>query len=232
MLLSRQAGCATLQGHVWLRRGWHRSHARLWFVQTTTAGAGGRPQPGFPLLSPQGSLGCQSVSEMMGFYMEEVLPSAMKTSTHHQQSMGDLGNLLLSLRTMMRRCVSGARQHGDGQGGQRVPRSRAGAGAWDGVEEQGSRQAGPLRMGFVLTIISVMKVQEHHVQPALHIRARLKRRREGRRRSVPYLDAGAPKITPGVAMSPSVETDGTNPVPDRELLSPGTDSRDTGLQTG
>ncbi|NXA06367.1 IL10 protein, partial [Sapayoa aenigma] len=52
----------------------------------------------------KGSLGCQSVSEMMGFYMEEVLPSAMRTSTRHQQSMGDLGNLLLSLRTMMRRC--------------------------------------------------------------------------------------------------------------------------------
>ncbi|NXC59542.1 IL10 protein, partial [Aleadryas rufinucha] len=52
----------------------------------------------------KGSLGCQSVSEMMGFYMEEVLPSAMRSSTDHQQSMGDLGNLLLSLRTMMRRC--------------------------------------------------------------------------------------------------------------------------------
>ncbi|NXG20228.1 IL10 protein, partial [Grallaria varia] len=52
----------------------------------------------------KGTLGCQSVSEMMGFYMEEVLPRAMRTSTHHQQSMGDLGNLLLSLRTTMRRC--------------------------------------------------------------------------------------------------------------------------------
>ncbi|NXH95546.1 IL10 protein, partial [Pachycephala philippinensis] len=52
----------------------------------------------------KGSLGCQSVSEMMGFYMEEVLPSAMRTSTSHQQSVGDLGNLLLSLRAMMRRC--------------------------------------------------------------------------------------------------------------------------------
>ncbi|NWT11783.1 IL10 protein, partial [Vireo altiloquus] len=52
----------------------------------------------------KGSLGCQSVSEMMGFYMEEVLPSAMRSSTQHQQSMGDLGNLLLSLRTLMRRC--------------------------------------------------------------------------------------------------------------------------------
>ncbi|NXS60365.1 IL10 protein, partial [Brachypteracias leptosomus] len=52
----------------------------------------------------KGTFGCQSVSEMMRFYMEEVLPSAMRTSTQHQQSMGDLGNLLLSLKTTMRRC--------------------------------------------------------------------------------------------------------------------------------
>ncbi|NXO87751.1 IL10 protein, partial [Sitta europaea] len=52
----------------------------------------------------KGSLGCQSVSEMMGFYMEEVLPSAMRSSAQHQHSVGDLGNLLLSLRAMMRRC--------------------------------------------------------------------------------------------------------------------------------
>ncbi|NWW81936.1 IL10 protein, partial [Climacteris rufus] len=52
----------------------------------------------------KGSLGCQSVSEMMGFYMEEVLPSAMRSSSPHQQSMGDLSNLLLSLRATMRRC--------------------------------------------------------------------------------------------------------------------------------
>ncbi|KAF1588023.1 Interleukin-10, partial [Eudyptes moseleyi] len=52
----------------------------------------------------KGSFGCQSVSEMMRFYTEEVLPSAMRTSTHHQQSMGDLGNLLLSLKATMRRC--------------------------------------------------------------------------------------------------------------------------------
>ncbi|NXY16737.1 IL10 protein, partial [Atrichornis clamosus] len=52
----------------------------------------------------KGSFGCQAVSEMMGFYMEEVLPSAMRSSTDHQQSMGDLGNLLLSLRATMRRC--------------------------------------------------------------------------------------------------------------------------------
>ncbi|XP_010165026.1 interleukin-10 [Antrostomus carolinensis] len=62
------------------------------------------------LLSPElldefkGNFGCQSVSEMMRFYMEEVLPSAMRTSTHHQQSMGDLGNLLLSLKATMKRC--------------------------------------------------------------------------------------------------------------------------------
>ncbi|XP_009990688.1 PREDICTED: interleukin-10 [Tauraco erythrolophus] len=52
----------------------------------------------------KGTFGCQSVSEMMQFYMEEVLPSAMRTSTHHQRSMGELGNLLLNLKIMMRRC--------------------------------------------------------------------------------------------------------------------------------
>ncbi|NWR99659.1 IL10 protein, partial [Motacilla alba] len=34
----------------------------------------------------KGSLGCQSVSEMMGFYMEEVLPRAMRSSSQHQHS--------------------------------------------------------------------------------------------------------------------------------------------------
>ncbi|NWZ70305.1 IL10 protein, partial [Acrocephalus arundinaceus] len=52
----------------------------------------------------KGSLGCRSVSEMMGFYMEEVLPGAMRSSTEHQHSVGDLGNLLLNLRATMRRC--------------------------------------------------------------------------------------------------------------------------------
>ncbi|XP_065710667.1 interleukin-10 [Patagioenas fasciata] len=52
----------------------------------------------------KGNFGCQSVSEMMQFYMEEVLPSAMRTSTLHQQSMGDLGNLLRNLKAMMKRC--------------------------------------------------------------------------------------------------------------------------------
>ncbi|NWU47893.1 IL10 protein, partial [Dromas ardeola] len=52
----------------------------------------------------KGSFGCQSVSEMMRFYTEEVLPSARRTSAHHQQSMDDLGNLLLSLKATMKRC--------------------------------------------------------------------------------------------------------------------------------
>ncbi|NWU88652.1 IL10 protein, partial [Upupa epops] len=52
----------------------------------------------------KGSLGCQSVSEMMRFYTEEVLPRAMRSSSQHQRSVGDLGNLLLSLKATMRRC--------------------------------------------------------------------------------------------------------------------------------
>ncbi|NXN22436.1 IL10 protein, partial [Nycticryphes semicollaris] len=52
----------------------------------------------------KGTFGCQSVSEMMKFYTEEVLPRARRTSTHHQQSMDDLGNLLLSLKATMKRC--------------------------------------------------------------------------------------------------------------------------------
>ncbi|XP_021233002.1 interleukin-10 [Numida meleagris] len=52
----------------------------------------------------KGTFGCQSVSEMLRFYTDEVLPRAIQTSTSHQQSMGDLGNMLLGLKTMMRRC--------------------------------------------------------------------------------------------------------------------------------
>ncbi|XP_014803968.1 PREDICTED: interleukin-10 [Calidris pugnax] len=52
----------------------------------------------------KGTFGCQSVSEMMRFYTEEVLPTARKTSAHHQQSVDDLGNLLLDLKATMRRC--------------------------------------------------------------------------------------------------------------------------------
>ncbi|XP_042689745.1 interleukin-10 [Centrocercus urophasianus] len=52
----------------------------------------------------KGNFGCQSVSEMLRFYTDEVLPRAMKTSTSHQQSMGDLGSMLLNLKTTMRRC--------------------------------------------------------------------------------------------------------------------------------
>ncbi|NXH48024.1 IL10 protein, partial [Dicaeum eximium] len=52
----------------------------------------------------KGRLGCRSVSEMMGFYMEQVLPSAARSSAQHRHSVGDLGNLLLSLRATMRSC--------------------------------------------------------------------------------------------------------------------------------
>lgn len=77
------------------------------------------------LSSLQGTFGCQSVSEMLRFYTDEVLPRAMQTSTSHQQSMGDLGNMLLGLKATMRRCVSGlctarspwGREMGPGVGG-------------------------------------------------------------------------------------------------------------------
>ncbi|XP_031461827.1 interleukin-10 [Phasianus colchicus] len=52
----------------------------------------------------KGNFGCQSVSEMLHFYIDDVLPRAMKTSTSHQQSMTDLGDMLLSLKMTMRRC--------------------------------------------------------------------------------------------------------------------------------
>ncbi|OXB67154.1 UNVERIFIED_CONTAM: hypothetical protein H355_010874 [Colinus virginianus] len=52
----------------------------------------------------KGTFGCQSVSEMLRFYTDEVLPRAMRTSTSHQKSMDDLGNMLLGLKSMMRRC--------------------------------------------------------------------------------------------------------------------------------
>ncbi|XP_014803935.1 PREDICTED: interleukin-10-like [Calidris pugnax] len=65
----------------------------------------GRADTWSPPRQPQsGTFGCQSVSEMMRFYTEEVLPTARKTSAHHQQSVDDLGNLLLDLKATMRRC--------------------------------------------------------------------------------------------------------------------------------
>ncbi|NWZ93235.1 IL10 protein, partial [Nesospiza acunhae] len=42
----------------------------------------------------KGSLGCQSVSEMMEFYLEEVLPRAMRSSSQHQHSMEPWGGTL------------------------------------------------------------------------------------------------------------------------------------------
>ncbi|NXC41399.1 IL10 protein, partial [Penelope pileata] len=52
----------------------------------------------------KGTFGCQSVSEMLRFYTDEVLPRAMKTSDSHQQSITDLGDLLLGLKAKMQRC--------------------------------------------------------------------------------------------------------------------------------
>ncbi|NXE50406.1 IL10 protein, partial [Casuarius casuarius] len=52
----------------------------------------------------KGTFGCQAVSEAMRFYMEEVLPSAGRASAHHQQSVSDLGNMLMHLKAMMKRC--------------------------------------------------------------------------------------------------------------------------------
>ncbi|NXE20897.1 IL10 protein, partial [Ardeotis kori] len=52
----------------------------------------------------KGSFGCQSVSEMMRFYMKDVLPRARDTSTHHQRSIDDLHSLLQRLKEAMTRC--------------------------------------------------------------------------------------------------------------------------------
>nr|XP_009670499.1 PREDICTED: interleukin-10 [Struthio camelus australis] len=52
----------------------------------------------------KGPFACQSVSETMRFYVEEVLPRAGRASVHHQQSLSDLGNMLMSLKATMKRC--------------------------------------------------------------------------------------------------------------------------------
>ncbi|XP_025933068.1 interleukin-10 [Apteryx mantelli] len=52
----------------------------------------------------KGTFGCQSVSEAMRFYMEEVLPSARTASAQHEKSVSDLGNMLMHLKATMKRC--------------------------------------------------------------------------------------------------------------------------------
>ncbi|KAM8795873.1 interleukin-10 [Eudromia elegans] len=52
----------------------------------------------------KGAFGCQSVSEAMRFYMEEVLPSAERASARHQQSVSSLGDALMLLKATMKRC--------------------------------------------------------------------------------------------------------------------------------
>lgn len=93
------------------------------------------------LSSLQGTFGCQSVSEMLRFYTDEVLPRAMQTSTSHQQSMGDLGNMLLGLKATMRRCVSGlctarspwGREMGPGVGGGGSEQFKQAKPHWGGI---------------------------------------------------------------------------------------------------
>ncbi|NXA52666.1 IL10 protein, partial [Nothocercus julius] len=52
----------------------------------------------------KGTFGCQAVSEAMRFYLEEVLPSAGRASTRHQQGVSHLGNALMHLKATMKRC--------------------------------------------------------------------------------------------------------------------------------
>ncbi|NWX15652.1 IL10 protein, partial [Aegotheles bennettii] len=52
----------------------------------------------------KGSFGCQSFWQMIRFYLEDVLPGAVESSEHHQESVSVLGNLLLSLKRMMKQC--------------------------------------------------------------------------------------------------------------------------------
>nr|XP_025034350.1 interleukin-10-like [Pelodiscus sinensis] len=52
----------------------------------------------------KGYLGCQSVSDMIRFYLEEVLPKAINSSKDVKRSVGTIGNMLLDLRKTLKRC--------------------------------------------------------------------------------------------------------------------------------
>ncbi|XP_067387790.1 interleukin-10 [Emydura macquarii macquarii] len=52
----------------------------------------------------KGYLGCQSVSEMIWFYMAEVLPKALNDSEGNKRSVDSIGNMLLQLRRTLTRC--------------------------------------------------------------------------------------------------------------------------------
>ncbi|KAH0618899.1 hypothetical protein JD844_018431 [Phrynosoma platyrhinos] len=51
----------------------------------------------------KGYLGCQSVGEMIQFYLEDVLPK-VSTSNTIDQEVGFLGDMLLDLRQTIKRC--------------------------------------------------------------------------------------------------------------------------------
>ncbi|KAG6935514.1 interleukin 10 [Chelydra serpentina] len=52
----------------------------------------------------KGYLGCQSVSDMIRFYLDEVLPKAINSSKHIKRSVGNIGNMLMDLRQTLKRC--------------------------------------------------------------------------------------------------------------------------------
>ncbi|XP_030077477.1 interleukin-10 [Microcaecilia unicolor] len=52
----------------------------------------------------KGSLGCESLSEMIHFYLEEVLPKAEVDDKTTELALGFLGNMLQDLKHTLRRC--------------------------------------------------------------------------------------------------------------------------------
>uniref|UniRef100_A0A7M4FP54 Interleukin family protein n=1 Tax=Crocodylus porosus TaxID=8502 RepID=A0A7M4FP54_CROPO len=55
-----------------------------------------------------GQLGCQSVSEMIQFYLEEVLPKAEGSDRSIERHVDTIGNKLLDLRHTLKRCAYSA----------------------------------------------------------------------------------------------------------------------------
>ncbi|XP_030418571.1 interleukin-10 [Gopherus evgoodei] len=52
----------------------------------------------------KGYLGCQSVSDMIRFYLDEVLPKAINSSQHTKRSMVNIGHMLMDLQQTLKRC--------------------------------------------------------------------------------------------------------------------------------
>lgn len=67
-------------------------------------------QPFLPVTAqcfcPQGYLGCQALSEMIQFYLEEVMPQAESQGPDIKEPVNSLGEKLKTLRLQLRRCVS------------------------------------------------------------------------------------------------------------------------------